>query len=257
MSKKAAGKNKKYLQLVQETAIRNEQDARNAGPTKKKWSEHDMKNVQPLNDTQRTMLQCYYQGSHICGYGSAGTGKTYLATALGIRDVIRKDTIYDRLIFVRSNVSTRDVGFLPGTLDDKMEVYETPYRDILADIFGRKSTYDDMKAAGIVHFMPTSFIRGLTWDDAIVIVDEVQNLTLHEINSVMTRLGENTRVILVGDCIQSDLIKNRNETTGLDKAIPMFENMKSFSVIPFTQEDIVRGGTVREWIKTYDRFMSE
>lgn len=254
MGKKASGKNKKHLELVQETAVRSELDARRSGPTKKRWSEHDMKGIQPLTETQEQMFQCYYQGSHICGFGSAGTGKTYVATALAIRDVIRKDTIYDKLIFVRSNVATRDVGFLPGSLDEKMEVFEAPYRDVLGDIFGRPSTYEDMKAAGIIKFMPTSFIRGLTWDDSIVIVDEAQNLTMHEINSIMTRLGENSRIILVGDCVQSDLVKNRSETTGFDKATLIFERMKSFSVVEFGHDDIVRGGTVKEWITTYDSF---
>jgi phosphate starvation-inducible PhoH-like protein len=254
MGKKAYGKKKKHLRLVEEQALKHEVQARQAGPSKKRWSEHDMKSVRPITKTQEEMHQCYYQGSHICGFGSAGTGKTYVATSLAIRDVIRKDTVHDKLIFVRSNVATRDVGFLPGSLDEKMEVFETPYRDILGDLFGRATTYDDMKAAGIVHFMPTSFIRGLTWDDAIVIVDEAQNLTMHEINSIMTRLGENSRVILVGDCVQTDLRKNKSEVTGFDTAIKIFDAMKSFSVISFTQDDIVRGGTVKEWITTYDRF---
>lgn len=243
---------KKTLLTEELSQTKIDQQARIEGPKKKKWSEHDIKNITPITEPQRDMAQCYYQGSNICGYGSAGTGKSYCAIALAIRDIISKSTTHNKLILVRSNVATRDVGYLPGTLEEKMEVYEAPYIDILADLFGRGTTYQDMKAANMIQFMPTSFVRGLTWNDAIVIVDEAQNMTLHEINSVMTRIGENSRIIIIGDCIQTDLRKNKFDVSGFDKAINIFKNMNSFSVIEFKYDDIVRSGLVKEWIINYE-----
>ena len=212
---------------------------------RKNWSPRDMLKLSPRNEAQRAMVAGYEHGDHICGYGFAGTGKTYLAVAMAIRDVIDVDIDYDHVIIVRSAVPTRDVGFLPGTPEEKMEVYETPYRDILHRLFDKATTYDDMKARGYVEFMPTSFIRGLTWDNAIVIVDEAQNLNDHEIDSVMTRLGRNTRIILVGDCGQTDFTK---EETGFAEAVNIFKDMKTFSVVKFRADDIVRSKTVKDWI---------
>lgn len=246
---------KKKTQLIEElTQTEKDQQARIEGPKKKKWSEHDIKHVSPITEPQREMAHCYYQGSNICGHGSAGSGKTMFSVALAIRDVLSKNTTLSKLIIVRSNVATRDVGYLPGTLEEKMEVYEAPYIDIFAFLFGRGTTYKDMKEAGLVQFMPTSFVRGLTWDDAIVIVDEAQNMTLHEINSIMTRLGENSRIIIVGDCVQTDLRKNKYDVSGFDKAIKIFSSMRSFSVIEFKHEDIVRSGLVKEWIVNYEGY---
>lgn len=229
-------------------------DAQRQGPTKKKWTKHDIKSIRALRPSHETLLRSYFQGDNICAVGSAGTGKTYLSTYLAISDVLEPDQKHEKVIFVRSAVATRDVGFLPGTLEEKTALFEMPYKDILADLFGRPSTYDDMKAAGLVEFMPTSFVRGLTWNNAIIVVDEVQNLTLHEINSVLTRIGDNTRVILTGDYIQSDLNKSKFDTTGIKDMLQIIKRMDGFSTIEFTRDDIVRSGFVKEWITAFEDY---
>ena len=149
------------------------------------------------------------------------------------------------MIIVRSVVPTREIGFLPGDLNDKVSVYETPYKDICAELIGRSSTYDDMKEAGIVQFMPTSFIRGLTWDNAIVVVDECQNMTFHEINSIVTRLGQNSRIIFTGDTNQTDL---RPVDCGMTKMLSVVDNIETFAKVKFTTDDIVRSNIVKSWI---------
>ena len=156
-----------------------------------------------------------------------------------------------RIVIVRSAVTTRDQGFLPGTLQEKMALYEVPYKDIFAELCsGRRDVYDLLKKKGYLEFMSTSFIRGLTLDDAIVIVDEVQNLTDHEINSVLTRVGKNTRVILCGDYRQDDLrmTGKKSQESGIKILLEVASKMKSFSLVKFDIKDIVRSGFVREYL---------
>lgn len=221
---------------------------------KKTWTQHDMKLIQPRNDNQASMFKAFYDGLNVCAKGSAGTGKTFLAMVLAMNAVLDPQCPQKRVIIVRSVVPTRDIGFLPGTAEEKVAVYEQPYKDIMQELFRRSSTYDDMKAAKIVEFIPTSFIRGVTWDDAVVIVDEVQNMTDMEIHSVMTRVGENTRVILAGDTRQNDLAgKRTSEQSGLDVFLKIIETMDVFQTINYTHHDIVRSDFVREWIIARDK----
>jgi phosphate starvation-inducible protein PhoH len=166
--------------------LNNDKQAMLEGPGKKSWSKHDIKAIKPLTDNQQAMFRAYFEGGNVCAYGSAGTGKTYLALYLALCDVLDGNHDQNHLIIVRSAVATREVGFLPGTLEEKIAMYEIPYRDILADLFRRHSTYDDMKTAGIIKFMTTSFVRGLTWDNAVVVVDEGQNMNWQEINGAMS-----------------------------------------------------------------------
>lgn len=223
------------------------------GPKRKKWSLLDLQKVQPLNDKQQDMFECFFQGSHVCAYGSAGTGKTYLALYLGMRDVLDKDQPQTRMIIVRSAVQGRDSGFLPGTIEEKMAIFELPYKDIMASLFKRPSTYDDMKDAHLLTFMPTTAIRGLTWDDAVIVIDEFQNMTWAEFDSVLTRVGTNSRLIICGDIHhQCDLKKH--EETGAHKAIKVIKNMPSFATVEFTKDDIVRSAFVKEWIVTREKF---
>lgn len=227
------------------------------GPTvKKKWTKHDLLSIQPRTKKQRELFQSYFQGDHICAYGSAGTGKTFISTFLAMSDILEPNQQYQRITFVRSIVPTRDIGFLPGSIDEKVEVYETPYRDILCELFGRQSTYNDMKEAGLVEFIPTSFIRGTTWDNTIVIVDECQNMTYHEINSIMTRIGSNTKVIVTGDLRQTDLNKSSKDKSGMEDFINITSHMKKFSHVHFDRDDIVRSEFVKQWIiasETYEQ----
>lgn len=221
--------------------------AKEEGPRRKHWSMHDLKTIKPLTPTQEDLFHAWYNGSNICAHGSAGTGKTFLALYLALQEVLSRN--HNRIILVRSAVPTRDVGFLPGTLEEKIMQFETPYHDILWELVGRPSSYQDMKEAGLIEFHSTSFLRGLTWDNAVVVVDEAENLTFHEIDNVMTRLGENTRVIFAGDTKQTDLDGSKKlGEEGLSRAKQVFENMEGFTCIDFSYHDIVRGDLVKSWI---------
>lgn len=215
---------------------------------RKNWSVHDIKTIRPLNEPQEQMFRSYFQGNHVIANGSAGTGKTFAALYLALNDILSKERPQKKLIIVRSPVTTRDIGHLPGTREEKLEPYENPYRDILSDLVGNLNTYDDMKEARVIEFMPTSHIRGLNWDDCVVVVDEVQNLNFHEINSVITRLGEGSRLIVVGDLIQSDLYKTKFDSSGMDKFLEIAEKVSEFDEVMFGPHDIVRSDFVKSWI---------
>lgn len=215
---------------------------------KKKWTKHDIKPIKPLTENQKNMFVQYYQGDNIAAIGSAGTGKSFLGCFLGISDVVDPTKNQDKMIVVRSAVQSRDVGFMPGTLEEKNSYYEQPYRDIFAELFGRGATYDDMKEAELVQFMTTSFIRGVTWDNAVIVIDEAQNMTWEEINTIMTRVGKNSRIIVCGDVKQNDLLKKKSEVTGIIKMFAVLRKMNDFSTITFTRDDIVRSEFVKQWI---------
>ena len=230
------------LQLVENGRAMDE------GPQKKKkWTTHDVQAIKPLTPAQEEMFHSFCQGQNICAHGSAGTGKTFLALYLAINEVIEQGNGADKIIIVRSPVQLREIGHMPGDLEEKISFYETPYKDIMADLFRRPATFDNMKEAGLIEFMPTTFIRGLTWDNAIVIVDEGQNMTFHEINSIMTRLGDNSRIIFTGDLPQSDLTK-RNDVSGMEQFMKIASEMDAFDSVAFTKHDIVRSEFVKSWI---------
>lgn len=222
--------------------------ARKEGPqVKKHWSEHDFKALKPLNMRQASMIESYFANNHIIASGSAGTGKTYLALWLALQSVFGGDS-QKQIIIVRSAVPSRDIGFLPGDEKEKLAPYEAVYRDSLADLAGRPNTYDDMVECGFIKFMPTSFLRGLTWDNSIIILDEVQNLTFEEIHTVMTRVGKGSRVIVCGDIAQNDFANSIKESSGFEKFVRVSSRMKGFDRIVYTKDDIVRSGFVKQWI---------
>lgn len=205
--------------------------------------------IEPLTYTQRLVFESYNAGNQLVLHGCAGTGKTFLSLFLAIRDILEKVDGKQKVIIVRSVVPTRDMGFLPGNITEKTKVYEQPYRDLLSGMFNRGDAYDILKTKGKIEFITTSFIRGQTWDDSIILVDEAQNLSFQELHSVITRVGQNSRIVLCGDGKQDDLSSERyKEASGLQSFLNILTNMESFDIIDFQTDDIVRSGLVREYI---------
>ena len=205
--------------------------------------------LDPLTKSQEAVFASWKDGFNLVLSGSAGTGKTYISTYLSLLDIMDKNKPEQKLVIVRSAVPTRDMGFLPGTQEEKEDAYKAPYYAILSQLFEDKDAWKKIEVAKQIEFLTTSFIRGITLTDCIVLIDESQNLTYHELCSVITRLGHNTKIILCGDYYQSDFTRN-GEREGLEKFTKILENMKLFDHIEFTWEDIVRSGLVRDFIMT-------
>ena len=215
-----------------------------------------MKNIQPMTKNQELLFNNYKNGNHIANIGSAGTGKTYVSLYLALDDLMTSNN-YEKIIIVRSAVQSRDQGFMPGSLTEKMAYYEAPYVDIVNNLFERADAYSTLKQQGMITFMSTSFIRGLTFDNAIIIVDEAQNMSYGENRTIMTRVGNNSKIIFCGDTRQDDLktSKNRLDTSGLGDMIKVLSEMKDFSIIKFTTDDIVRSELIKDFIITEERVL--
>lgn len=205
--------------------------------------------LDPLTKSQENVFSSWKEGFNLVLSGSAGTGKTYISTYLSLLDILDKNSPEKKLVIVRSAVPTRDMGFLPGTLEEKEDAYKAPYYSILTQLFEDHDAWKKIETAKQIEFLTTSFIRGITLTDSIVLIDESQNLTYHELCSVITRLGHNTRIIICGDYYQSDFTRS-GDREGLQKFTKILENMKLFDHIEFTWEDIVRSGLVRDFIMT-------
>lgn len=203
--------------------------------------------IKPMTINQSRVFKEFYKGQHLLLHGYAGTGKSFLSLYLALHDaLVIKST--KRVIIVRSAVPSRTQGFLPGTEAEKAAIYEMPYAAIVDDLFGKKAgSYNRLKDQKTIEFTTTSYLRGLTIDDAIIIIDEVQNMVDGEINTVMTRVGQNSRVIICGDFRQNDLMNKREESC-IRTLMDTVRRMGSFSVIEMGHDDIVRSGLVREWI---------
>tara|TARA_B100002019_G_scaffold57871_1_gene49717 strand:+ start:621 stop:1376 length:756 start_codon:yes stop_codon:yes gene_type:complete len=209
--------------------------------------------IDPLTDNQKRLFDSYEAGKHLIAYGCAGTGKTFITLYNALQDVLSDNTPYERIYLVRSLVSTREIGFLPGTYEDKSDIYQIPYKNMVKYMFQMPSDsdfemlYGNLKAQETIKFWSTSFLRGTTLDNAIVIVDEFQNLNFHELDSIITRVGENTRICFCGDATQSDLQKT-NERNGIVDFMRILRAMPSFDIVEFGLDDIVRSGLVKEYI---------
>ena len=208
-----------------------------------------MRQIRPLTQTQSDLFDAYKQGYNLAAIGTAGTGKTMCAMYLALNDVMQKRG-YDKIIVVRSAVQTREQGFMPGSKEQKEALYSVPYSDIVNDLFDRGDAYKILETKGMVQFMTSSFVRGLTFDNAIIIVDECQSITYHELDTIITRVGESSKIIFCGDTKQDDLniSKNRADVSGLGDFLRVLNKVPSFKTIKFTAEDIVRSGLVKEYI---------
>lgn len=205
-----------------------------------------LKRFQPLTDNQRNTFAAYEDGKHLLLTGTAGTGKSFLSLYLGMTDIMDNKT-HQKLVIVRSVVPTRDMGFLPGSNKEKSKVYEAPYYSIFSELFGRGDAYEYLKTKNIVEFMSTSFVRGITINDSVIVVDELQNMTPQELHSIFTRIGKNCRVIFAGDIKQTDL-NPRKEESGFKDFFKVVNRMPDFQSIEFTRDDIVRSSLVKSYI---------
>ena len=209
--------------------------------------------VGPITENQELFFNEWKNGKNLFAYGAAGTGKTFIALYLALKDVIDEETPYDKVYIVRSLVSTREIGFLPGTHEDKSELYQVPYKNMVRNMFYMPDQvsfdmlYDNLKNQETISFWSTSFLRGTTLDDAIIIVDECQNLNFHELDSIITRVGQDSRIVFCGDVNQSDLVRT-NERNGILDFQRILQGMDEFEEIEFGIGDIVRSGLVKSYL---------
>tara|TARA_B100001121_G_scaffold304315_1_gene319625 strand:- start:1677 stop:2426 length:750 start_codon:yes stop_codon:yes gene_type:complete len=220
---------------------------------KKPISNQYLVDVAPLTDNQRILFDSYAQHKNIVAYGVAGTGKTFITLYNALKEVLDDSTPYERVYIVRSLVSTREIGFLPGDHEDKSTLYQIPYKHMVKYMFQMPSDadfemlYGNLKSQETIKFWSTSFLRGTTLDNAIILVDEFQNLNFHELDSIITRVGENSKICFCGDASQTDLVKT-NDKNGIVDFMNILRKMVSFDIIEFDVNDIVRSGLVKEYI---------
>ena len=212
-----------------------------------------MRDINPLTPNQQLLFDAYAADKNLVAYGAAGTGKTFITLYNALKDVLDQDTPYEKIYIVRSLVATREIGFLPGDHEDKSTLYQLPYKAMVKYMFEMPTEadfqmlYGNLKAQDTIDFWSTSFIRGTTFDKAIIIVDEYQNLNYHELDSIMTRVGQDSKIMFCGDATQSDLVK-QNERNGIMDFMRVLRLMPSIDIIEFGVEDIVRSGLVKEYI---------
>lgn len=208
----------------------------------------DMITIQPKTAKQKEFFDAYAAGDYfMCLHGVAGTGKTYIALYKALEEVMDKTSPYKKVVIVRSSVQSRDMGFLPGDVDEKMLTFIQPYRQICADLFNRKDAWDRLAEQGYIEFISTSFIRGTTFTNSILLADEIQNMTFEELDTIVTRVGHTSKIIYCGDIRQTDL-KKKDDKTGLPKFLDIVEGMKEFSRFEFGMDDIVRSSLVKNYI---------
>ena len=206
-----------------------------------------LKHIEPLTENQKIVFNAFDQGKHLMLHGIAGTGKSFLSMYLSLKQSLSDNSPYKKVMIVRSVVPTRDMGFLPGNSKEKTKVYEAPYYAICTELFGRSDSYEYLKTKNIIEFISTSFIRGITINDTIIIVDEMANCTLHELDSVITRIGRNCKIIFCGDFRQSDFTRE-HEKNGLHDFMNIIKKMKNFQFVDFTENDICRSAIVKDYI---------
>ena len=209
--------------------------------------------IKPITDNQKIVFETWKQKKNQFLFGCAGTGKTFISLYLALQDVMNLQTKYDKVVLVRSLIPTREIGFLPGDEEDKAALYQVPYQNMVKFMFEQPNEqafnmlYDRLKNQGSLYFLSTSFLRGLTFDNSIIIVDECQNLNFHELDTITTRVGQDSKIIYCGDFSQTDLLK-QNERNGLHDFLRILEEMQEFNCTEFNIGDIVRSGFVKNYL---------
>lgn len=216
----------------------------------------DIKSVKPLTENQRLAFEANANDQNVMMHGIAGTGKSFLGVYFALQEILSGLSSRKSLVIVRSVVPTRDMGFLPGTAKEKAAVYEAPYVAICTELFGRGDAYQLLVNKGVIKFISTSFVRGINVNDSIILVDEAQNLNGHELDTVMTRIGKNTRILFAGDFRQSDFTRDQ-EKSGLKLFMNVLKSMREFAFIDFKKEDIVRSNLVKSYIIAKDNLRVE
>ena len=209
--------------------------------------------IKSITDNQKVVFDAWKEGKNQFLFGAAGTGKTFISLYLALRDVLDLKKPYNKVVLVRSLIPTREIGFLPGDEEDKAALYQVPYQNMVQFMFEMQNEqqfnnlYDKLKGQGTLYFLSTSFLRGLTFDNTIIIVDECQNLNFHELDTIITRVGQDSKIVFCGDFDQSDLVR-QNEKNGLHDFLRILGEMEEFNCTEFTIGDIVRSGFVRSYL---------
>ena len=241
-----ASNNKRAVRLVNDS----EETNKNIRPVSNalKMKLDHLKAFDPLTHNQKLFFDAYKRGDYFLAlHGVAGTGKTFIACYKALEEVLDRNNPFNKIIIVRSAVQSREMGHLPGDVDEKLDIYQQPYRQICHTLFDRKDAYDRLVEQGYIEFISTSFIRGMSFDDAIIIVDEMQNMNFEEIDTVMTRVGYRSKIIWCGDYRQTDLRKS-GDKTGILKFFDIAHHMNAFTRVEFTADDIVRSSLVKDYI---------
>lgn len=213
-----------------------------------------LRGFEPLTENQSKFFEMYRGGGYFISLlGSPGTGKTFIAAYKALEEVLDKTNPFKQLVIVRSAVQTREVGFLPGSLEEKTELYEMPYMEICTTLFGRNDAYQRLKEQGYIRFITTTAIRGISIDDAVILVDEVQNMTWAELSTVVGRVGHRSKIILSGDKFQNDLVRHKNDQSGLGQFLEVARTMSAYQEVIFTPDDIVRSSLVRDFLIACDK----
>ena len=214
---------------------------------------NQLSTIKPVTDSQKLVFESWKKGLNQFLFGCAGTGKTFISLYLALQEVLKNETPYDKVIVVRSLIPTREIGVLPGDEEDKAALYQVPYSNMMQFMFEQPNEqafsmlYDRLKAQGSFYFLSTSFLRGLTFDNSIIIVDECQNLNFHELDTIITRVGQDSKIFFCGDFGQSDLTR-MNERNGLMDFLQILQEMQEFNCTEFDIGDIVRSGFVRSYL---------
>lgn len=225
-------------------ARRDQQSDNNYSSTTKTSTKMTVQTVKPLNYIQGAYLEAIKSNDIIFGIGSAGTGKTFIAATYAAEQLFYKKI--DKIILTRPNIETgRGLGFLPGTLEEKYAPYLLPFDAIFSHALGR-GFYEYALKSKTIEPTPLGFLRGTTFEDCIVLVDEAQNCTREEMKMLLSRIGRNCKMIFSGDTEQADI-----PNSGLDDACDRLENIKGVEVVEFLDEDIVRSEMCKQIIMAY------